>query len=160
MHLIAATVDDADELAGLVRSLAAQLGADPAAPETRPFWDSLSATALAGYLASERYRFTVARDGARLAGVVALRDTTHLFNLYVDLGYQRQGLATRLWQYAMRQAGSLGAERGFTVNASRYAVPVYCRFGFELAGATHVTHGITIQPMKLAPKPWQNSGAG
>jgi GNAT superfamily N-acetyltransferase len=159
MQLISATADDADDIAWLVRSLAAQLGADPAAPETRLFWDSLSATALAGYLASERYRFTVARDGARLAGVVALRDTTHLFNLYVDLGYQRHGLATRLWQHARQQVGRLGDERGFTVNSSLFAVPVYRRFGFELAGPAHVTHGIAIQPMKLAPKQVRKDGA-
>lgn len=159
MRLLSATVDDADDIASLVRSLAGQLGADPAAPETRPFWESLSATALAGYLAGERYRFTVARDGAGLAGVIALRDTTHLFNLYVDLAYQRQGLATRLWHHARQQAGSLGAERGFTVNASRYAVPVYRRFGFELAGPAHVTHGIAIQPMKLAPRQTHNNAA-
>jgi GNAT superfamily N-acetyltransferase len=160
MELISATADDADDIAGLVRSLAAQLGADPAASETRLFWDSLSATALAGYLADERYRFTVARNGARLAGVVALRDTTHLFNLYVDLAYQRQGLATCLWQHARQQAGGLGVERGFTVNASRHAVPVYRRFGFELAGPAHVTHGVAIQPMKLAPKQTHINDAG
>ena len=160
MQLISATVDDADDIAGLVRSLAVQLGADPAAPETRPFWDSLSTTALAGYLTDERFRFTVARDGARLAGVVALRDTTHLFNLYVDLAYQRQELAKRLWRHARQQAGGLGVERGFTVNASRYAVPVYRSFGFELAGAAHVTHGIAIQPMKLAPGPSRSLDVG
>lgn len=160
MHLLAATVDDAHDIAGLVRSLSAQLGADPQVPDTKLFWESLSAQAMAGYLASERYRFTVAREGARLTGVVGLRDTTHLFNLYVDLAYQRQGLATRLWQHARQQAGGLGAERGFTVNASRHAVPVYRRFGFEEAGPAHVTHGVAIQPMTLAPEPSRALGLG
>src|SRR5947209_8762958 len=44
------------------------------------------------------YVFHVADAGGALAGFIAVRDASHLFHLFVDRRWQRQGVAQRLWE--------------------------------------------------------------
>ena len=86
-------------------------------------------------------------DG-RLAGVVAMRDHTHLFHLFVDPVFQNQGLSRQLWLHVKAMALSKGHAGGFTVNATIYAMPVYERFGFAATGAKVDKNGISFVPMR------------
>lgn len=47
------------------------------------------------------YRYHVAEMDAKLVGVIGIRDNVHLYHLFVAERYQRQGLAKKLWQFAM-----------------------------------------------------------
>jgi GNAT superfamily N-acetyltransferase len=81
-------------------------------------------------LASERFRYWVAESESSLLGFIALRDGSHLFDLFVSPENQRSGVGRALWQFALAHASSPIAERDITVNASLNAVPVYLAFGF------------------------------
>ena len=152
-----ATPDDAPAIAALVRPLAQAFVVDPQSDEAAPFWASVDEAGQRRYLASDRYRYTVAleADGA-LAGFIALRDGRHLFHLFVAPAWQRQGLATRLWQHGRAQAlasPGLPQPAVFTLNASLPAVGFYQRLGFMAEGDAVIANGIRFQPMRLTTAP-------
>lgn len=65
-----------------------------------------------------------------LAGVAAIRDNRHVFQLFVGTRYQGQGIARKLWDRLRNDAARRAGTRVFTLNAAEGAVPVYLRFGF------------------------------
>ena len=75
-------------------------------------------------------RFHLAFVDGVLAGIAAVRNDNHVFQLFVGTRYQGQGIARTLWnrlrQDCMRRAGT----RVFTLNAAIGAIPVYLRLGF------------------------------
>ncbi|MFA6229521.1 MAG: GNAT family N-acetyltransferase [Rhodanobacter sp.] len=95
-------------------------------------------------------RFHLAWLDGRLVGVAAMRDDSHLFQLFVSTRLQRRGIAGRLWQCTMRDAVRRAGTRHFTLNASAMAVPVYRRFGFVSSGPLTISpSGLITQPMHL-----------
>lgn len=106
---------------------------------------------LRGYVrAGHVYHVTL--DGGELAGFVAIRNNDHVFHLFVDRRWHRQGLARRLWGAARRAAAERGAGGAFTVNASNFAVPVYEAFGFERTAPTQCVKGLYFNPMRFTPR--------
>lgn len=151
--LRSATTDDAPAIAALLRPLAQAFVVDSRPDAAAPFWASVDEAAQRRYIAAERYRYTVALEpGGSLAGFIALRDGRHLFHLFVAPAWQRQGLATRLWQLASVQAlaaPGLPPPAVFTLNASLPAVGFYQRLGFVTEGDAVTANGIRFQPMRL-----------
>lgn len=143
-------VEDAPALSALILRFSAELTLAPDGTGAQRFFESVSAAALARLLADPRYLYVVAMQGATLAGFAGLRDRRHLFHLFVDTGFQRRGLATRLWQ-ALR-AGLDEAGR-FTVNSSPLARSFYERLGFVADGPCLEMNGLAFVPMTLAPPP-------
>jgi len=83
-------------------------------------------------------------------GVAAMRDDSHLFQLFVSTRLHGHGIARRLWQRVMRDAVRRAGTRRFTLNASAVAVPVYLRLGFVPNGPMKTTaEGIITRPMRL-----------
>ena len=76
-------------------------------------------------------RFHLAFVDGTLAGVAAIRDDSHVFQLFVGTRYQGRGVARRLWHRVMRDSIRRAGTRFFTLNAAIGAVPVYLSFGFE-----------------------------
>lgn len=140
-----ATPDDAPSIAALIARYADELVLDRA--QAGPYLASVSEDAERGYLASPRYRYHVATTDAGLAGFIAMRDTTHLFHLFVERSWHRQGLARALWERARPVAAGAGSPPRCTVNSSLSAVPVYRAFGFIEAGPVTHVHGIAFVPM-------------
>lgn len=95
------------------------------------------------------YDYHVAELDGRIVGVVAVRDNSHLYHLFVDEHYQRRGIAGALWRVARDACLSRGNPGTFTVNASRHARPVYERFGFTAQSAARDRDGVVSIPMKL-----------
>jgi GNAT superfamily N-acetyltransferase len=146
-----ATPDDAEPISALITALAPSFFlADPDDVEAAaPFFDKVTPATIRDYLASDRYRYHVAGRGGELVGVIGMRDHTHLFHLVVAEQVHRQGVATRLWHEAKRVAEAAGNSGRFTVNSSRYAVPVYERFGFLVTGPEQHKNGLVFVPMAL-----------
>jgi GNAT superfamily N-acetyltransferase len=88
-------------------------------------------------------------------GVAGIRDTTHVYHLFVAEAFHRQGLATSLWEIAKAAALAAGNPGRFTVYSSLHAVPVYERFGFRATGPEVHKHGVAFVPMEL-----DESGSG
>lgn len=78
-----------------------------------------------------------------------MRDSAHLFTLFVAEDFQGQGLGRRLWELARAECLAAGNPGAFTVNSSKYAVPVYERFGFVVAGPVQTRNGVLYVPMKM-----------
>lgn len=83
-------------------------------------------------------RFHLAFVGDVLVGIAAIREDSHLFQLFVGTRHQGQGIARRLWQRVLRDSIRRAGTRHFTLNASMGAVPVYLRLGFEPNAAAKV----------------------
>lgn len=90
--------------------------------------------------------------GKALAGVIAVRDTTHIYHLFVMPEFHRKGVAAKLWERAKANALASGNKEGFSVRSSEFAVPVYERFGFCVIGSRAEKGGIAFVPMKLELK--------
>jgi len=95
-------------------------------------------------------RFHLAWLGDVLVGIAAMRDDCHLVHFFVATRYQGRGIASRLWQRAMRDAVRRAGTRRFTLNATRCALPVYRHFGFVATAAERPSpNGILSTPMAL-----------
>ena len=116
---------DAEAIAGLIASFQSELTDDPSGAGAEGYLASVSVQAEREYLASERYRYLFAYSDSQLAGFIAIRDGSHLFHLFVERSHQRQGIARRLWERALRELCAPSSDGGFTVNSSFSAVPVY-----------------------------------
>ncbi|UNK50218.1 GNAT family N-acetyltransferase [Lysobacter sp. S4-A87] len=143
-----ATVADATAISALVcdltqRWIAADCTPDGAARLLQMLAPGPTATRL-----GEGYRYVVAQRGQSLVGVAALRLPAHLFHLFVADDAQRQGLARRMWRTV--QAWVDGPSP-ITVNASRHALAVYRKFGFEAIAGEVSEHGIVFTPMEWRP---------
>lgn len=95
------------------------------------------------------YRYHVAEAEGSLAGVVATRDDTHLYHLFVAEKYQGRGLATRLWHIARDACLAANDCCEFTVNSSCYAVGFYEKLGFVRQAEFQEHGGVVSIPMKL-----------
>jgi GNAT superfamily N-acetyltransferase len=144
-----AQADDALAISQLLQGLAHHFLLDPTQAATSPFMQTVSPAAIAGYISSDFFDYCVGEVQGQLAGAVAVRDGKHLFHLFVDTPYQRQGLAARLWAHAQQRAWAKGNSQGFTVNSTPFAVPAYQRLGFVATGPEVQTRGVAYVPMRL-----------
>jgi ribosomal protein S18 acetylase RimI-like enzyme len=147
MNIRPATVADAEKLSALLIELSGPFYTSPTRVGAEPFLASVSVEALRRYLSAPNFSYYVAEASGELAGFIALRDNSHLFNLFVATPFQRNGLATQLWGMVKAEALAAGNPGQFTVNASLNAVPVYQRFGFVCKGEIQFAHGISFQSM-------------
>lgn len=125
------------------------LTVEPDGKGAEAFFASVSEQSERTYIGSERYDFLVAEEDGQLAGVVAVRDRTHLFHLFVASRFQRAGLARELWNRARQRASAAGGTGSYTVNASLHAVTAYEHLGFVRAGQPLQAHGIAYLPMRM-----------
>lgn len=150
-----AGVDDAPAISRLILSVAQHFAEDPAAPTVADFMAGFAPVAMAERLADPRYAtWLVGDDPHAVDGVLTMRDRTHLYHLFVAARCHRRGIATRLWTHARRWAD---ADR-ITVNSTRFAEPVYLRFGFVPTGPVQETRGVRYRPMAWTRSPDRSDG--
>lgn len=92
-------------------------------------------------------RFHLAFVDGALAGVAAVRNDSHLFQLFVGTRHQGQGIARQLWERLRRDCVRRTGTRVFTLNAAPGAVPVYLHMGFV------IDHHRTRPPGKIIAVP-------
>jgi GNAT superfamily N-acetyltransferase len=141
--------DDIPAVASLFQASAREFFIDPSNPHALDwFFAENDEEAFRRYVA-KGCSYHVAYAGETLAGFVAVRDATHLFHLFVDKRWHRQGVARRLWDVA-RAAAQAGSNPGyFTVNSSPNALPVYEQWGFVAASPQQCVKGLRFTPMRL-----------
>ena len=145
----AARDSDAEAISELILSFRQEYMLDPSGRGAEEFLASVSVEAERGYIGSTRYYYLLAEAEGKIVGVIALRDRTHVFRLFVVRALQGKGLARELWRRACQAVVQAGQPLEFTVNSSQMAVPVYRRFGFEQCSPPVEMHGITFVPMRL-----------
>ena len=94
------------------------------------------------------------RDQDKIVGLIEVQGYKHILLLFVDGSYHNQGIARRLLSLAVQQSIENNPElKRLTVNASPFAVPVYCKLAFEKTGSEQVKDGIRYTPMELVVSP-------
>ena len=149
MKIERATVADASRISALIRELSKPFLVSPSGEGAEPFFAVIGESAIQGYVSASNFEYFVAEEQGQLAGVVALRDNSHLFHLFVAEPFQGQGLGNKLWQLVKARAIQSGNPGNFTINSSLNALPVYEKFGFVASGPVVQTHGVAFQPMQL-----------
>lgn len=149
MQVRLATVDDVPRISALIRSLCEPFFLLPGGESAELFLQSIGEAAVQGYVTAQNFCYHVVESEGQLAAVVALRDNSHLYHLFITPGFQGRGMARELWQLVKVQALQAGNPGRFTVNSSLNAVPVYERFGFVATEPVVAKHGVSFQPMVL-----------
>ena len=100
-------------------------------------------------------RYHVAEIGGRIVGVVATRDDSHVFRLFVSRRWRGLGIARRLLDRAVGDCRRRSGTRAITLNASAFAVGAYRRLGFVPKGRliARGPAGVVAMPMVLALDP-------
>lgn len=144
-----AAVEDAERISRLLRELTVRyVLPDISEAGGRYYLAELASDRMRRRLESD-FVFHVAESGDDLAGVVAMSSPTHVYYLYVDTRFQRQGLARRLLIEATTGWRASGGEQPLTVSSSPYAVAVYRRLGFQATGGRQEKNGVAYLPMQL-----------
>ena len=86
--------------------------------------------------------------GSRLVGVCMMRQIGHISLLFIDTGYQKTGIGSRLIEHVSEIAKSKNRVR-LTVNATPFGLGFYKKRGFIQTGETLVKEGVTYTPMEL-----------
>lgn len=144
-----AASEDAPAISRLIHSVSHFFTVHPQGEGADAFLDSIRPAAIASYIQSNDFLYLLGWSGQELAGVIAIKDATHVYHLFVAPAFQRQGVARLLWQTASQIVIQSGNRQGFTVNSSLYAVPMYAHFGFKVSGPPVHTKGIAFVPMAL-----------
>lgn len=113
------------------------------------FLEAITPSAIQANMGDPAFHYLVSEDAEKLTGIIALRNASHIYHLFVDPAYHRQGIATALWTRAKEAALAMGNKKEFAVRSSEYAVPVYQRFGFRATGRREEKNGIIFVPMRL-----------
>ena len=144
-----ARTEDASQIGELIFRVAHYFSSSASGEVAPWFLESITPSAIAGNINNPRFNYLVALLGQALAGVISVRDTTHVHHLFVAPEFHRKGLAAKLWERAKADALASGNKEGFSVRSSEFAVPVYERFGFRVIGTRAEKDGIAFIPMKL-----------
>ena len=144
-----ALVADAPAIVALIDDLMPFLTLHPDGAGAEKFIEHCRQPAIENYLSLPNYAYQLAHIGGELAGVVAMRDNTHLFHMFVPRALHRRGMARRLWQTARDASLARGGVTAFTVNSSLYALPLYESLGFAATGPKVETGGIAFVPMRM-----------
>ncbi len=91
-------------------------------------------------------------DGTpEIAGVIEIRNHSHVSQLFVAGSHHRRGLARTLLEHALARCRIANPDLvTVTVASSTYAVEVYERLGFVRTGPERVERGIRVNPMELS----------
>jgi GNAT superfamily N-acetyltransferase len=84
----------------------------------------------------------VALDGARLLGVLHIKDGSHIALLFVLPAFHKQGIGRALIQVADQSSKLL------TVHSSTNATNSYASYGFGACGPEQLSNGIRFVPMQ------------
>jgi len=147
-HIREATQDDSKNIRLLVYGLSKKYIAHEFSPEgAQALLRSMTPDKIQSYIQSG-YRYHVAEIEGQIVGAVAVLKNVHLYHLFVAEEYQRQGLAKRLLQTALKSCLAKGNKGPFTVNASKYALPIYEKLGFVATSEAVEKNGVVAIPMQ------------
>lgn len=115
--------------------------------DRRRFTDNVTPEHLVHF--SENALSLIAEWDGIMVGVVVIIDGCHLELMFVDPNYHRQGIATRLWNVALKNLLAESDQlREMTVNASTYGTPFYESIGFRrVHGVLSESSGVEINRM-------------
>jgi len=91
----------------------------------------------------------VAKEDDTIAGIIEIREGSHIPLFFVKEGFQGKGLGQRLFRKAVKKNSEMNPSvEVLTVNSSPYAVDIYKSMGFRNSAAMQVKSGIRYYPME------------
>lgn len=91
-----------------------------------------------------------AKAGNDIIGFIEVRDENHIALLFVDMAWQRKGIAKKLLAKAIASCRKKGkALKGFEVNASPYSEKIYAKMGFKKTSDMQNVNGLKFTPMAM-----------
>ena len=142
-------IDDSVEISSLISRNSKVLLADDFEDDGLDFFlRSVEAQSIREYM-EQGFRYLVAEYNDVIVGVIAIKDFSHMFHLFVDKDYHQRGIAKMLWQDMRSYSFEKGNRGFFTLNSTTYALPIYQRWGFEITSEAKRAYGIRYTPMKL-----------
>ena len=113
------------------------------------FMKYISPEAIKGQLRENCFGLVATLD-AKIAGVIVVRDGSHVVLFFVEGSLQKKGIGKTLLRKALELCKRDHADLSkITVNASPNAIAAYETFGFEPSGAEQLKNGIRFVPMAL-----------
>lgn len=101
-------------------------------------------------LLTKNVKIIVTKHNAKIIGMIAFRDNSHISMLFVDKNYHKQGIASKLFKMSKLYCRENNKElQAITVNSSPYAVGFYQKLGFKETNKEQIVDGIRFTPMKL-----------
>ena len=143
-----AGLDDTDEIGKLICTLAEKFITREFSSKARERFLSSNDGKSVEQNMKAGFSYFVAIDSKQLAGVVGMKDNSHLYHLFVVEHYQGMGLARRLWEKAMKECKRKGNQCTFTVNSSNNSIGVYEKLGFVRTGPMIEKDGVFFNPME------------
>ena len=101
---------------------------------------------------SQGYRYYVATSGMECVGVAGVRPPSHLYHLFVRVGWENLGIGAKLWQHVRDHILGKEPQAVITVNASPNAVVFYEKLGFVCNGPEMESDEVHFQPMIYTPQ--------
>lgn len=149
MHIRPAQHEDAAAISELIHRLLPYCTIDPSGLGAEQFLETITPTAIVGYIDADNFDYLIGVVEQSLLGIVAIRDDSHLYHLFVDETVQGKGYARQLWEHAKARAAARGNTEKFTVNSSVFALPTYAAFGFHAVTEKQEKHGLAYIGMEL-----------
>jgi len=92
--------------------------------------------------------YRLAECDGQLLGLLGMKNHKHIYHLFVDERYHRQGIAKQLWNETRQACIDAGFSENYTVNSSLYAQVIYENLGFVATRRGRQHQGTTTVPMK------------
>jgi ribosomal protein S18 acetylase RimI-like enzyme len=146
----AAGTCDSEAIALLILESATHAFLSSFAPQGRTrFLVDHSPERIRSRIESTHFSYYVAEAEDKIVGVVGMRSQTHLFNLFVSVTAQHQGIGRLLWKHALDNRNAPVGPDVVTVNSSLNAVSFYQKLGFEIVGTVQEVDGLEFVPMHI-----------
>ncbi len=108
------------------------------------FYEFISPSSLRERLSSGNRFYTAEKDEI-IAGVIEVRDNSHIALFYVSGIFHGKGIGRSLFVHALKY---IPPGTAITVNSSPFALPVYERLGFTRQLPAGMKDGMAFIPMK------------
>lgn len=115
----------------------------------KSFQDFITDSTLYRMFITGSYELFLALYGRRIAGMLSLRNVSHVSLLFVDEAFHKKGIGRMLVEYVCRYLKEEAGRDALTVNASPYGLGFYERVGFISQGPAVSQSGIIYTPMEL-----------
>ena len=144
MSIRIAIKQDSEALSKLVISLAHFYQEKPSEPLPKWIMDTLQPSSFESRINHSGYLNLVYEESSEIKGYISIKDTSHLYHLFVHEELHGKGIARQLW---LRARSHFPESHHYTLRSSLFAIPVYSKFGFYKTDSIAFKDGIGFQPM-------------
>lgn len=96
------------------------------------------------------YFIYTAKSENHIAGMIEVKESEHISLMFVDKKFHRSGVGRNLMMHALLECQERKPDMlTITVNSSPFAVGIYEKYGFCIAGPDRTENGIYYTPMML-----------